>query len=82
LVVWSSRFDEDLLAEQVSAGISYRIAVTQGQLESGLGDKPLWRFRGGKQRMDAILDLMVRSGMNIVHVNERTAPASEMLLDA
>ena len=80
--IWSSLFDENLLAEQVLAEISSRIAITQAQLESGFGDKTLWRFQGGKHRMDAIVDLLVGSGMNVDHMNERAGPASERLLDA
>ena len=80
--IWSSLFDENLLAEQVLAEISSRIGITQAQLESGFGDKTLWRFQGGKHRMDAIIDLLVRSGINTAHLSERGAPASEVLVNA
>jgi helicase len=61
--ILSTLFDENLLAGQVLAEISSRIAITRTQLERGFGDRTLWRFQGGKHRLDNIIDLLARSAM-------------------
>jgi helicase len=66
--VRSALFNHNLLAEQILADISSKIAITKDQLEQCFADRTLWRYQGGNQQLDTPLELLTNAGM----VTEKT----------